>query len=62
VCRPTVRDQAERLHGSGLPQETSIASLVLDPKLSDAQDLKFQILGHPSRSDGVCRILGMEPG
>jgi hypothetical protein len=33
-----VRDQAERLHGSGLPHETSIASLVPDPKLSDAQD------------------------
>jgi hypothetical protein len=39
VCRPTVQDQAERLHGSRLPQETSIDSLVPDPKLSDAQDL-----------------------
>jgi hypothetical protein len=36
---PTVRDQAEQLHGSGPPQETSIASLVPDPRLSDAQDL-----------------------
>jgi hypothetical protein len=34
VCKPTVRDQAERLHGSGPPQETSIASLVPDPRLS----------------------------
>jgi hypothetical protein len=24
VCRPTVRDQAERLHGSGPPQEASV--------------------------------------
>jgi hypothetical protein len=35
TCRPTVRDQAEQLHGSGPPQDTSVSSLVPDPKLSD---------------------------
>jgi hypothetical protein len=30
---PTVRDQAERLHGSGPPQEASIFFLVPDPRL-----------------------------
>jgi hypothetical protein len=39
ACRPTIWDQAERLHGSGPPLEASVSSLVLDPKLSDAQDL-----------------------
>jgi hypothetical protein len=37
--RPTVRDQAEQLHGSGPLQETSVSSLVPDPRLSDSQDL-----------------------
>jgi hypothetical protein len=33
-----VGDQAERLHGSRLPQETSVHSLEPDPRLSDPQD------------------------
>jgi hypothetical protein len=35
------RGQAEWLHGSGPPQETSITSVVPDPKLSDPQDLQL---------------------
>jgi hypothetical protein len=38
ACRLTVRDQVEQLLGSGPPQETSVHSLELDPRLSDPQD------------------------
>jgi hypothetical protein len=34
ACRLTVQNQAMRLHDFGPPQETSIHSLELDPRLS----------------------------
>jgi hypothetical protein len=39
ACSPTVRDQAERLHGPRPPQETSVRSLAPVLRLSDPQDL-----------------------
>jgi hypothetical protein len=44
VRRLTVRDQAEQLHGSGSPQETSDHSLKPDLRLPNPQDYSSKYL------------------